>query len=167
MAMSGGAQASSFVVLEPLKDAVGPSMIVLGAPASMAERTPPEPDTAEPRVALSYPAPGGAPGPEAMRRVSPSIIALGQPIPEVSYEKLAAIEPPAPTPKKRPDFSPMVIRGGIVGDAFSGSRTMPAATTASEAAAVTGSPDNPIRKPKEPEPAMPEAAPAPQMRQPE
>ena len=84
MAIGGGAQASSFVVLEPLKDAVGPSMIVLGAPASMAERTPPEPDTAEPRVALSYPAPGGAPGPEAMRRVSPSIIALGQPIPEVA-----------------------------------------------------------------------------------
>ena len=36
MAMSGGAQASSFVVLDPLKDAVGPSMIVLEAPASMA-----------------------------------------------------------------------------------------------------------------------------------
>lgn len=43
----------------------------------------------------------------------PSIVALGKPAPEIAYEKVAAI-----APRRPPRFEPVVIRGGIVGNAF-------------------------------------------------
>ena len=96
----GGAQASSFHVPEAMTEAIGPSMIVIGAaqpPASGAQSS-----------FGSVQAPGAA-------VLSPSIIALGEPALDV--EKVAAI-PAAAEKKTPPQLSPMVIRGGLAGDAF-------------------------------------------------
>jgi hypothetical protein len=88
------AGASSLIVLEPAKDAVGPSTVALGA--------------------LSSATSAGA---------GRSILVVGEPgpavsaVPPVSDEKLSSIGAPA---EKRggPAAAPMVIRGGIIGDAF-------------------------------------------------
>ena len=81
-----GAQASS-IVAPGAEPAATPSIIMLGAPEPAA--TPPAAFTAVP--------PAGE---------TPSIVALGEPAPGISYDKVAAIPQP---------FSPMVIRGGIAG----------------------------------------------------
>ncbi|KAB2955837.1 MAG: hypothetical protein F9K19_09815, partial [Rhizobiaceae bacterium] len=164
-AMTTGAQASSFVVLDPMNEPLGPSMIVLGSAAPAA------PTLKTPRVAaanpveigtpLSYPFPGedaqdgagrvvvaasppaepkravaGAPPPDASayqvplpRVLSPSIIAFGDVQPPVSYERLASIGPAAEQKvRRRPEQLPMVIRGGLIGDAFARpAAAMPAA----------------------------------------
>lgn len=93
MAASGAARASSFVVMGDVAPASTPSIITLGAPA---------PVMASAQDASSVERP----------LETPSIIALGEPLPEVTFEKVAAI------PDKGPSFQPLVIRGGITGDAF-------------------------------------------------
>ena len=106
---AGGASASSFVVLPAMEARVGPSMIVLGSPGSpstvVAHRRPPMPSS---RIRRSKRRPV-----ESVR-LSPSIIALGEP--DVGLDKVAAIAPEAKT--SRHAAAPMVIRGGVVGDAF-------------------------------------------------
>ncbi|MHA6644159.1 hypothetical protein [Mesorhizobium sp. A623] len=97
MAATGMAQGSSFVVMGETAPAATPSIITLGAPAP-ARQT-------------------GQPSAQGARFVetpleTPSIIALGEPLPEVTFEKVAAI------PRRGPNFQPLVIRGGIAGDAF-------------------------------------------------
>lgn len=84
------AEASSLMVLGPAKDAVGPSMVVLDAPS---------PATSDGAAARS-------------------IVAVGQSEPPVSDEKLSSISAEPAVPHRGPATAPMVIRGGIVGDAF-------------------------------------------------
>jgi hypothetical protein len=89
---------------------------------------------------------------------TPSIIALGEPAPEVTYEKVAAI------PKKLkhgPMFKPLVIRGGVVGDAFA-----PATSAGPSAAPAAGKQNGPPqaaasgdRSPSTPPPPAPAAPP--------
>lgn len=87
---AGQAGASSIVTLEAMEEAVGPSMLVLPA--------------LEPKVAAVVP---GAP-PET---VSGSVVAIGEPA--VTLEETAAVDD-----DDRPrGQQPMVIRGGVVGDA--------------------------------------------------
>ncbi|TJV23903.1 MAG: hypothetical protein E5Y16_29010, partial [Mesorhizobium sp.] len=99
---AGTAQASSFVVLGAPSST--PSVVSLGAPE---------------------------PAKVAGNSSTPSIVALGEPVPDVTYEKVSAI-PSQPEPKHDFMQGPMIIRGGIVGDAFAtpAPSPAPAATTA-------------------------------------
>ncbi|AZN98594.1 hypothetical protein EJ066_16240 [Mesorhizobium sp. M9A.F.Ca.ET.002.03.1.2] len=110
---AGGAQASSFVALGASTST--PSVVTLSAP---------EPE----KAAESTKA-----GPS-----TPSIVALGKPVPDVTYEKVAAI-PSQAEPKHDFRQSPMIIRGGIVGDAFARPAPLaaPAAVTAAKAPAAS------------------------------
>jgi hypothetical protein len=109
----------------------------------------------------------GAPEPVKMAGSSstPSIVALGEPLPDVAYEKVSAI----PSQPKH-DFvqSPMIIRGGIVGDAF----TKPAPDAAPAAATAAAAPRAAIKSDKKiiatnspPEPASPQPTPIPEIDQ--
>ncbi|MER8894654.1 hypothetical protein [Mesorhizobium sp. M0676] len=90
---------------------------------------------------------------------SPSIVALGDAQPDVTYEKVAAIP-------EKPRQDPMIIRGGIVGRAFaapapaSASTSAPAAETTAETAPA-GTATASIGKP-ESQPAAPQPAATPQ-----
>jgi hypothetical protein len=185
---TSGAHASSFVVLGAMTEKVGPSMVVMGdsspslaslpnASARTAEAITPIATQAE----LSYPTPGGDTGVPvgaslgAPVQISPSIIAMGTPVPEVSYEQIASITPDPPKPSPRPDWTPMVIRGGIVGNAFAsgpspaGQPTQVATQGSSGGGAQGmsgGSKESPIRTPRDTERKEP-AAEAPPLRQPE
>ena len=108
----GGAEASSIVVLPAMTGPLGPSMIVVGQTAT--------PDVTE---AAMLPEPAAPPiaEPGQIDIISPSVIALGEPA--VADENVAAIGTGTQGPGS--NAMPMVIRGGVVGDAFS-----PAATSA-------------------------------------
>jgi hypothetical protein len=97
---------------------------------------------------------------------TPSIVALGEKLPDVTYEKVAAI----PSQPKH-DFmqSPMIIRGGIVGNAFAtpALSAAPAATTAAAApGAGTRSDEKITATNSSPEPAIPQPTPIPEIDQP-
>lgn len=62
---------------------------------------------------------------------APSVVALGEAVPDVTNEKVAAI------PEKPHMQSPMIIRGGIVGGAFATPAAAPAKATAAPAAEDT------------------------------
>lgn len=185
---STGASASSFVTLPAREEAVSPSFVYLGGTEPKVAEAP---GAAQPALAaLHYPAPlagalngaetkGAAPvpqialhypppipaelkAPSTQTRISASVIAMGEP--EVEYFKVAAIEPKKPR-KRAPDFSPMVIRGGISGDVFaSGAPSAPPPREPEQASAPPQtpepSPDAPQPVPKTPEP-LPEIAPPP------
>ncbi|MER8830278.1 hypothetical protein NKH73_28730 [Mesorhizobium sp. M0938] len=109
----------------------------------------------------------GAPEPVKVAESSstPSIVALGEPVPDITYEKVAAI----PSQPKH-DFtqSPMIIRGGIVGDAFAtpAPSAAPAATTAAAAPGAGSRSDEKITGTNSsPEPAMPQPTPIPEIDQ--
>jgi hypothetical protein len=103
---AGGAEASSFVELPAMTDKLGPSIIEIGRTAT--------PDlTAAATIPLPAQPPIAEPG--QMNIISPSIIALGEPA--VTSESVAAIE--TKPKKKGHESTPMVIRGGMVGEAFS------------------------------------------------
>jgi len=91
--LSGAAQAGSIQHIEAMTAPLGPSMVLEGA-AAMPVR----------------PAQAGD-------KISPSVIALGDALPNVDGEKVAAI-PSGKTPKPRRDQPMMVMRGGIAGDTF-------------------------------------------------
>lgn len=107
----------------------------------------------------------GAPEPVKVTESSstPSIVALGEPVPDVAYEKVAAI----PSQPKH-DFmqSPMIIRGGIVGDAFAtpAPSAAPAATTAAAAPGAGTISDKKITTTNS-EPATPQPTPIPEIDQ--
>lgn len=179
-AMATGAHASSFAVLDSMTEPLGPSMIVLGSPAPVAEapvaEAPPAAAIAtarlpESKVPLASPQgrePGSgersAEGRHAVdtavyqvplpRTLSPSIIAFGDVQMPVSYEKLASIGPTAEKKSTtRPEQMPMVIRGGLVGDAFARPQTAapaePVRIEAKARGAAGGSPqpkDAPARR---------------------
>lgn len=170
--MAGGAQASSFVVVAPPKEKVSSSFVVIGAPppptvASAAPDAPAESD--DPLVvplAFALPRngttiafePGAAP---IMTQISASIIAFDSPIPNVAYEQVAAITPDkAEVPRSRPArfTTPMVMRGGIIGDAFARApaEAAPVAARASREDAAKPTRRAPVgRKPSEPAPEEP------------
>jgi hypothetical protein len=146
-AMTGGAQASSFVVLSAPTST--PSIVMLGGPepAKTAEDTKAGHDTS-----------------------TPSIVVLGDPLPEVTYEKVAAIPDEKVAaipdqPKSGRGFlqSPMVIRGGIVGGAFE-APAQPSAATAKASPAAAPATDTkaaPTEVASKSKP-QPEAAPKPE-----
>ena len=98
---------------------------------------------------------------------SPSIVALGDPQPDVTYEKVAAI----PEKPRHGNQNPMIIRGGVVGGAFAApapakpTATATAAPTADtkpgEETAPAGTATASNGKP-EPQPAAPQPAATPQ-----
>lgn len=165
-AMTGSAAASSFVTFGEPAPAATPSIVVMGTPDPMtvAATVPDETVTpADPsQKALSQMTPGSwqelpvtaAIEPEV---VSPSIVAYGMPWPPVTYEKVAAI--PKTTPSKA-HFAPMVIRGGIVGDAF-----VPASAPQTQQSASPSAPASPADQPATPDtPAAANLVPRPQAR---
>lgn len=170
--LAGEAHASSFVTLEPLSTArKAPSIIelgtansveVLGAERADGERSNPVPGRSAPIVQSA-----------SIVRISPSIVAMGEPA--IAMEKVAAIG----DPKKRhgPEPLPVVIRGGVLGDAFTRaapptSMPLPSEPAKQEAANAPRSKparDKPANRP-EPEPVAPPPAPtppSPPIRQPE
>ena len=188
---AGAADASSFVELKPLAGSVSPSVLVLGAPAVPAQSDDPnvaigkvdpaprhrqdpadsriitvspsvialgEPDISAQQVAVGEvdraPHRRLDPADSEIITVSPSVIAMGEPA--VVDEKVAAIDdnPHSAAP-------PMVIRGGIVGDAFSPAAIAPAAASQpsdAEASAAAPSSEH-APKPSEPQP-QPDEQPA-------
>jgi hypothetical protein len=139
---AGGAEASSFVVLPPMTGDLGPSMVALG------QTTTPDvtvlaamPEPSHPLIAE----------PGQMDIVSPSIVALGEPA--VTDESVAAIG--TETKKPRPNTTLMVIRGGVVGDAFSS-----AATSAPVTVQPGAEPQAAAQEPTSGNAAQPESAPA-------
>ncbi len=97
--MTGGAHASSILSLEAMTGPVGPSMIVIGD----------SPPTAMSSSFLTA---------EALNAtLSSSMVAFGEPVPDVTYEKVAAV-PAKPAKARREEQPPMVMRGGLIGDAF-------------------------------------------------
>ncbi|BCH26203.1 hypothetical protein [Mesorhizobium sp. L-8-3] len=121
LAASGTAQASSLIVLEASNDPVGPSMMVVGGlePAS--------PEAAGPSDSVS-------------------VVAVGEAPPAVSGEKLSSITSDAP--QSGPRAVPMVIRGGIVGDAFT--RSLPTPAPAAQPPAATRAPATSRPEPEAP-----------------
>jgi hypothetical protein len=177
---AGAADASSFVELKPLAGNVSPSVLVLGAPPPSGDpnlaigRVDPaphhrqdpadsaivtispsvialgEPDLSDQQIAMGEvdraPHRRLDPADSEIITVSPSVIAMGEPA--VVDEKVAAIDD---KPHNVPP--PMVIRGGMIGDAFSPATAAPPASQPSDAEASAASPssDHP-RKPSEPQP---------------
>lgn len=92
------------------------------------------------------------------RAKTPSIVALGAPLPDINEnvtdEKVAAIPS---QPSHGFNGSPMIIRGGIVGDAFA--TPAPKAAPATAAAPAANSKADPKVASKTPEPAAPQPAP--------
>jgi hypothetical protein len=137
---------------------LSPSVIALG-----------EPDVPGRQVAVGKvdraPSPGPDPSDSDIVTLSPSVIAMGEPA--VVDEKVAAIDD-----KPHHLSSPMVIRGGVIGDAFSpeapsapAGGSQPSDAEASAAA----HPDQPT-KPSEPQPqpaAPPPAAPPRELQKPQ
>ncbi|RJG46024.1 hypothetical protein [Mesorhizobium sp. DCY119] len=92
--LTGAAQAGSIQHIEAMTAPLGPSMVLEGT-ASVSAR----------------PAQAG-------EKISTSVIALGDAMPNVDGAKVAAIPPADPAPKPRHQQAPMVMRGGIAGDTF-------------------------------------------------
>ena len=167
--MAGGAQASSFVVVAPPKDKISSSFVVVGAPplpvlaAAVADA---QPENGEALVVpLAFPlAENGTsvsfePSVAAkVTKISTSIIAFDSPIPNVAYEKVAAITPDKPVKRPLRLTTPMVMRGGIIGDAYasgsSGAAPVAVQAPGRSAAKPTGRP-RVARKPGEPAPEEP------------
>jgi hypothetical protein len=162
-AMAGGAQASSFTHVAPPPAGKSPSIVRIGPPTLASAK--PRADAAVARttakgdmlVPLAYPLPEGGPAKAVV--VSPSVLAFESTVPPVTFEKVAAISVshPAPQPK------PLVIRGGLVGDAFS-QRTEPVVLP--QTAAADGKPNSSRNRKREyrrqqeaPRQAAPEAPP--------
>lgn len=130
MLAAGAANASSFAALTPAGTRISPSIIFMGAPApgsagpaTLAAAIP----FAPPDILGQPPVLGEARKPDtgsSVTRISPSVIALGLLQPEVDLSRFAAIED-KPRRMRNPHLPPMVIRGGLSGDAFA--RAAPAA----------------------------------------
>jgi hypothetical protein len=148
---AGGAKASSFVVLPAMEARVGPSMIVLdspGSPSSVVAASTPD-DAGKPDEVLEV-----APGETV--QFSPSVVALGEP--DVGLDKVAAIAPEVRT--SRHAEPPIVIRGGVVGDAFAPSAASQPVTVKQEASPQAAA-DAPPSAGSTPQEAATGAAPAP------
>ena len=163
-ATAGEAHASSFVTLEPLETSLGPSMIVLGEPSPSVMQIPAPAADPVATAALSYPYPGDKVGNQVAAAASSSfvtlsrsMIALGEP--SVTFEKVAAIAPQEPSP--RPRSLPLVIRGGVLGDAFVRSAPASVAITPESTQEATSAPADGPASPRREEPTREPVAPAP------
>lgn len=161
------AAASSFVMLERAATQPSPSIILFvepGAPQAAARPAAPEllggPRLVYPAAAPSFAAarpeiPAAA---EPFTRVSPSVIAMGEPAVEATI--VASITPDRPM--RDPHLPPMVIRGGLAGDAFvRGSGLAAQAVAPSEASARAPAPALPNAPGQPPQPEAPRAPPPP------
>lgn len=106
LASGGTAHASSFVSLTPMNAPRGPSMIAL--------------DNADDRPASSPEAEAST----GFVAISPSIIASANALP-IGTERTTANGDKTTAPRRHPALGPMVIRGGIVGNAFARSAPEP------------------------------------------
>lgn len=163
---ASGASASSLVTVAA--PASPSSIVYYGKPAP--QPAPAMSAAASPNLpALNYPAPL-APIPMAaapIAQASPSIVALGEPA--VENFQVAAIAEKKPASRK-PNFAPMVIRGGISGELFA-RESPPAVTPASSSpsqpvpeqasAAPTRQTKAEQRRTPEPTPEADEAPPPP------
>jgi hypothetical protein len=118
MMWAGGAEASSIITVDPPKSGATPSIVVLGATQSPPVAAAPaqsDPDV----VAGNLDKPNGEPPAQIGDGVelSSSVIALGEP--GVETGKVAAIDNTAGATARHFSLPVMVIRGGVVGDAFS------------------------------------------------
>jgi hypothetical protein len=115
---SSAAKASSFVVLGEIKSADTPSIVVLGekSPSIVAARAP---DASSPSIERFG---GENPVPRNFVTVSASVIAMIDAPQPVAFENVASIGDGGN--HRHRESLPMVIRGGIVGDAFT-SRSAP------------------------------------------
>lgn len=158
---TGGASASSFVMPDELSTAGG-SILVLGdTPDSVAAANV---GLLHDRVfSLDAGTSGGAATVEAARPISASIIAFGEP--PVADEKVAAIPKKQASQSKVATTVPMVIRGGIVGDAFATPTVAAASPQPSEPVPAETPNQDPVVAQQAPRnsgpPAQPDA-PAPQ-----
>jgi hypothetical protein len=148
---SSAAHASSFVVLPAMTDDFSPSIVELG-----------QAGTPDVNVLAAIPAPAQPPiaEPGHIDIISPSIIAMGEPA--VADENVAAIDG-GETKKSGPSTMPMVIRGGVVGDAFSAPSSASIAVEPQAAAQEPSSSESvakPGSEPTAPEPSTPEPRPA-------
>lgn len=161
--MSGEAAASSFVSPREVKGGLSRSMIVLGDPSPIQPKlasAKSEADRANLVVPLSYPLPWDQPRSSSqageIRVISHSIIAMGEP--PVTFEQVAAIEPAKA--HSGPTALPMVIRGGIIGDAFiSPAPSQPGQQVVEASGKAPAKPSSP--QPASPQPATPPPAPPP------
>ncbi|MEQ1951022.1 hypothetical protein [Mesorhizobium sp. CN2-181] len=170
-ATSGAADASSFAFVAPPSAGQSPSITEIGLPRPTSPRQPDvaaaQPDSKGAALApLTDPLPQAPAAPTKFLAISPSVVAVENAMPPVTSEKVAAIGRPhlAPQPK------PLVIRGGIAGDAFT-QRAEPVVVP--QAAANDGKADTPRQNkrenrrkreaPQQPTPAAP--APAKSTRQ--
>ena len=157
---AGGASASSLVVLPAMEARVGPSMIVLesrDSPSTVVASMPD--DTGMPDQAHEVP-------PGESVQLSPSVIALGEP--DVGLDKVAAIAPDAQT--SRHAAAPIVIRGGVVGDAFAPAAAgAPVTVTPGASPQAAAEPQSAGSKPRSPTPgaAPAQAQPAASAKKPE
>ena len=127
---------------------LGPSMVELG-----------QTGTPDVTVLAAMPAPAQPPiaEPGHVDIISPSIIAMGEPA--VANENVAAID--GETKKSGPSTMPMVIRGGVVGDAFSAPSGGPVAVQPQAAAQEPSSSESAAKpgigaeRPEPPAPAGP------------
>jgi hypothetical protein len=169
-AAAAPAAASSFVLLERAATQPSPSIILFVEPnaARPAEGLRPELLGATPLVyPAAAPSFAALPGSERFQRVSASIIAMGEPAVEPTIVASIAQEEKR---MRNPHLPPMVIRGGLSGDAFvrgDGLAAVPAAT-APEIAAASGQGKAPApghqrqpEQPKAPPPPQPQAPAAP------
>ncbi len=164
------AAASSFALLKRAATQPSPSIIMFVEPSAGRE------PVLLGGAAMAYPAP--APSIEGRdtgyRRVSASVIAIGEPAVEKTH--VAAI-PAEPKPMRNPHLPPMVFRGGLIGDAFVQGSGMPASVAAAAqgldpgASAAAGKDNAPNQKapagPAKAPPPPPPAAPPPQFLRPE
>jgi hypothetical protein len=160
-----GASASSFVAIGA--PASKGSFVYLGAPASIPEPVAADAPSVDPPLPpLKYPmqAPPALATAPAPMQVSPSIVAMGEPA--VEDFQVAAIAEKKPA-AHRPDFAPMVIRGGISGEMFareSSPSAMPAPSSPHEEPQQASAEPPKSSKPEPqrmPEPPPPEPARAP------
>jgi hypothetical protein len=156
---SGPAGASSFVAPKPVQ--ISPSIIYFGEPEpsddASAQAEPEQP--ARPSSVAALPAGRPVPG-GSFIVLSPSVIALGEPLVETGQVASISREE---KPRRNPHLPPMVIRGGIFGDPFARAG-QGASTPAPQQATSTPPPGTQPQAPQpgpdlpEPEPALPPPA---------
>jgi hypothetical protein len=145
------ATAASILVAPPATTTPDRPSIVTIAPA-------PGSQAAAAGAVLSYPEPAPATAAVSAEptRVSPSVVAIGEP--GVSYDKVAAISIKPAAKKRNPYAMPMVIRGGITEAA--GSRPISAAPVPQQASAAPA-PEAPAETAESAKPVAPAEPPPP------
>ncbi|MEX0954465.1 MAG: hypothetical protein WDZ83_04540 [Rhizobiaceae bacterium] len=150
---SNAAIASSFVVLDGIDTPTSPSIIVLGdSPPSIVAANAPDISSLHPSIQRF----GGLP-PEERKfiTVSPSVIAMVDAPQPVAFENVASIGDERAKRRLRGTL-PLVIRGGIVGDAYSSAPVAPSSGDSApsqpeqQVSAPSSAPDKPDPAPKQP-----------------